>query len=123
MEKTNMFLVPVQSSCIMIAAFSYNYTMLLLMFFFIGIVASCVFTISPSYEIELFPRSYRGFSTGNRVVINILANMCACLIALAILPKRFNIFLGALHFAKLANISSCALNTRINGFCHLYLHA
>ena len=92
--------VSIQLVSVITAAFSYNYTMLLVMYFMIGIGVGGTSTISPSYTIEFFPQSYRGFATGSRVAISLIANAYICLMALVILPNRVNTYFGAFHLSS-----------------------
>lgn len=98
--KTMILSVTIQLTCVIAAAFSYNYTMLLVMFFMIGVAVGGIFSISPSYAIEFFPRSYRGLASGSHIAMSFIANVYICLVALIILPKQFNIYLGTIHFSS-----------------------
>lgn len=98
--KVMVFSMTIYLIFMIVAAFSYNYAMLLVIFFIIGIAVGGLFTVSGSYALEFFPRHYRGIAVGSRIAITIISVVYVCLIALLILPHHFSSNLGALRLTS-----------------------
>ncbi|EDV20725.1 uncharacterized protein TRIADDRAFT_60673 [Trichoplax adhaerens] len=80
------------------SAFTYNYTMLVVLGFFNGFGCGGTFTIAHAYCIEFFPQRYRGNGLACMTTFSCLGGLYTSAIALVVLPYPLSIPIGVIHF-------------------------